>query len=209
MEVATTGTAATAAEPAGPLPARNGELKSEQKSEQKSEEAPLPLVRHTRRCNGRELCNCMLRVESALFHKNLAEKTKKRRVALEVENQLHAADAKEAKAVERLEEKPREGEAKPLRTSARMANRARKLLEEEQMKEAELHVDNKHKVRKKKKAAKSRGAVKRFGYVPVTKLCEFDHDTKVYILSFLTPAELAMVSMVICVLFQAGFDSFG
>lgn len=40
------------------------------------------LVRHTRRCNGRDVCSCMLRVESAYFQKNLAGKaaTKKRRV---------------------------------------------------------------------------------------------------------------------------------
>ncbi|POM71044.1 Hypothetical protein PHPALM_12441 [Phytophthora palmivora] len=40
------------------------------------------LVRHTRRCNGREVCSCMLRVESAYFQKNLAGKaaSKKRQV---------------------------------------------------------------------------------------------------------------------------------
>ncbi|KAL4095947.1 hypothetical protein PRIC1_009314 [Phytophthora ramorum] len=40
------------------------------------------LVRHTRRCDGRAVCSCMLRVESAYFHKNLAGKAaaKKRRV---------------------------------------------------------------------------------------------------------------------------------
>ncbi|OWZ24697.1 hypothetical protein PHMEG_000220 [Phytophthora megakarya] len=32
------------------------------------------LVRHTRRCNGREVCSCMLRVESAYFQMNLAGK---------------------------------------------------------------------------------------------------------------------------------------
>ncbi|RLN63901.1 hypothetical protein BBJ29_004791 [Phytophthora kernoviae] len=45
---------------------------------------PLPdvkLVRHTRRCNGRDVCSCMLRVESAYFQKNLTGKAaKKRRV---------------------------------------------------------------------------------------------------------------------------------
>ncbi|EEY65868.1 uncharacterized protein PITG_03397 [Phytophthora infestans T30-4] len=32
------------------------------------------LVRHTRRCNGRDVCSCMLRVESAYFQKNLTER---------------------------------------------------------------------------------------------------------------------------------------
>ncbi|CAH0516191.1 unnamed protein product [Peronospora belbahrii] len=40
------------------------------------------LVNHTRRCNGREICSCILRVESAYFQKNLTGKAaaKKRRV---------------------------------------------------------------------------------------------------------------------------------
>ncbi|KAI9906690.1 hypothetical protein PsorP6_004150 [Peronosclerospora sorghi] len=38
-------------------------------------------VRHTRRCNGRTICSCILRVESAYFHKKLVENAaKKRRV---------------------------------------------------------------------------------------------------------------------------------
>ncbi|CAH0489364.1 unnamed protein product [Peronospora farinosa] len=40
------------------------------------------IVCHTRRCNGRDVCSCILRVESAYFQKNLADKVaaKKRRV---------------------------------------------------------------------------------------------------------------------------------
>ncbi|CEG47485.1 uncharacterized protein PHALS_04356 [Plasmopara halstedii] len=34
----------------------------------------IKLVRHTRRCNGREVCSCMLRVESAYFQRNLVGK---------------------------------------------------------------------------------------------------------------------------------------
>jgi hypothetical protein len=57
----------------------------DQASPEKKALAPIDakLVRHTRRCNGRDICSCMLRVESAYFQKNLAEKAaaKKRRVA--------------------------------------------------------------------------------------------------------------------------------
>ena len=44
--------------------------------------ADTKVLCHTRRCNGRDVCSCILRVESAYFHKNLAEKAaaKKRRV---------------------------------------------------------------------------------------------------------------------------------
>lgn len=40
------------------------------------------LVNHTRRCDGRDICSCILRVESAFFHRNLTGKAaaKKRRV---------------------------------------------------------------------------------------------------------------------------------
>lgn len=53
----------------------------------------LKLVRHTRRCNGRDVCSCMLRMESAYFQKNLAGKAaaKKRRVDVPVasKNKAH------------------------------------------------------------------------------------------------------------------------
>lgn len=42
--------------------------------------APRLLIRHTRSCNGREVCNCMLRIESVLFQKNLVGKVVKKRV---------------------------------------------------------------------------------------------------------------------------------
>ncbi|KAF1775432.1 hypothetical protein GQ600_13324 [Phytophthora cactorum] len=51
-----------------------------------NEPASITAVRHTRRCNGRDVCSCMLRVESAYFQKNLAGKAaaKKRRGGIAV-----------------------------------------------------------------------------------------------------------------------------
>lgn len=67
-------------------------MNQEQQQQQEAADAASPskapiapidakLVRHTRRCNGREVCSCMLRVESAYFQKNLVGKAaaKKRR----------------------------------------------------------------------------------------------------------------------------------
>ncbi|RLN86116.1 hypothetical protein BBJ28_00018638 [Nothophytophthora sp. Chile5] len=72
-------TEAAGARPADAAPQPAGlQLEAEVKSEVSSP-SKLRQVRHTRSCNGRDMCSCMLRVESAYFQKNLVEKAVKKR----------------------------------------------------------------------------------------------------------------------------------
>lgn len=155
--------------------------------------SPSPLMRHTRRCNGRQVCNCMLRVESALFHKNLVEKAlKKRRAAAGagdvVQKQATDGGDDEEKAPAKEPVAPRR---MSLRVRAASVNRESKLEPPATAK----HTQKKQKTKQKKASgAKAKRLTKR--YVAVTRLDQFDFDIKLLIASFVPPVSLAMLGMV-------------
>jgi hypothetical protein len=149
--------------------------------------SPSPLMRHTRRCNRREVCNCMLRLESALFQKNLAEKAVKKRPK--------DADADKPSSTQALGDGDEcEEKAAPRRMSLRVrANSDSK----QKSPTSSTRPQKKQKSAKEKKAVSStnaKRATKR--YVTVTRLGQFDFDLKLLIASFVPPVSLARLGMV-------------
>lgn len=149
---------------------------------------PSPLIRHTRRCNRREVCNCMLRLESALFQKNLAEKAVKKRP-----KDVDAGKSSSAQALgggDECEEKAHGPRRMGLRVRVNSASK-------QEPPPPSTRPQKKQKTAKGKKAVAStnaKRATKR--YVPVTRLGQFDFDLKLLIASFMPPVALARLGMV-------------